>query len=59
MEKTPSKKINLNTLSAGCDPCLNELEKIERKIDNRNVANIKIDEIKKIVSSIFDDKEFK
>ena len=59
MEKTPSKKINLNTLSTGCDPCLNEVEKIKRKIDNRNVVNIKIDEIKKIVSSIFDDKEFK
>jgi len=50
------KEINLNTLKTGCSPCLNEAKKIQRKIANREISKIKIDEIKKIVSSLFLDK---
>ena len=50
------KEINLNTLKTGCSPCLNEAKKIQRKIANREISKIKIDEIKKIVSSLFSDK---
>ena len=50
------KEINLNTLKTGCSPCLNEAKKIQRKLANREMSEIKIDEIKKIVSSLFSDK---
>ena len=50
------KEINLNTLKTGCSPCLNEAKKIQRKLANREISEIKIDEIKKIVSSLFLDK---
>ena len=50
------KEINLNTLKTGCSPCLNEAKKIQRKLANREISEIKIDEIKKIVSSLFSDK---
>ena len=50
------KEINLNTLKTGCSLCLNEAKKIQRKIANREISKIKIDEIKKIVSSLFLDK---
>lgn len=50
------KEINLNTLKTGCSPCLNEAKKIQRKLANREISEIKIDEIKKIVSSLFTDK---
>ena len=50
------KEINLNTLKTGCSPCLNEAKKIQRKLANRKISEIKIDEIKKIVSSLFSDK---
>ena len=47
------KEINLNTLKKGCSPCLNEVKKIEKKINNRKLSEIKVEEIKAIVSSIF------
>jgi hypothetical protein len=53
MKRATKKKVNLNTLSTGCSPCLNEARKIKRKIAERKVSEIKIDEIKKIVSSLF------
>ena len=45
--------IDLNQSSAGCAPCLNEALKIDRQISNRVLSEIKIEEIKKIVRSIF------
>ena len=45
--------INLNKSSSGCAPCLNEALKIDRQISNRVLSEIKIEEIKKIVRSIF------
>jgi hypothetical protein len=53
---TKKKDVNLNTLTTGCSPCLNEAKKIERKIGNRKVSEIKINEIKQIVSSLFKEK---
>ena len=45
---------NLNKSSTGCAPCLNEALKIDRKIYNRPLNEIKINEIKAIVRSIFE-----
>ena len=56
MKRTPRKKKNLNNLNTGCSPCLKEAAKMERKIADRNVSEIKLEEIKKIISSLFDDK---
>ena len=45
---------DLNKSSTGCAPCLSEALKIDRQINKRSLNEIKIDEIKKIVSTIFD-----
>ena len=46
--------IDLKKTSSGCAPCFNEALKIDRKIKNRSLNQIKIDEIKTIVRSIFE-----
>ena len=51
-------EINLNKNSSGCAPCLNEALKIERQINGRSLNEIKINEIKKIVRSIFKSKKY-
>tara|TARA_B100001996_G_scaffold159587_1_gene121666 strand:- start:1603 stop:1782 length:180 start_codon:yes stop_codon:yes gene_type:complete len=59
MKNTPSKNNNFNNyndFSTGCDPCLNSAKKIERKIKDKKVSELKLEEIKKIVSSFFNDK---
>ena len=45
--------IDLNKSSSACTPCLNEVTKIKKKVKNRSLSEIKINEIKKIVNSIF------
>ena len=52
-KRTTEKNVNLNTMKTGCTPCLNEVKKIEKKINNRNVSEIKISEIKRIAASLF------
>jgi uncharacterized Rmd1/YagE family protein len=47
------KDLNLSMLKTSCSPCLNEVKKMQQKISNREVSEIKIQEIKKIVSSLF------
>ena len=47
------KDINLNKLKTGCSPCMSEAKKMEQKISNRKVSEIKIEEVKNIISSIF------
>ena len=59
MKRTNNKELNLNQSLTGCAPCLNEVSKIERKIGERALTKIKIDEIKKIVNSIFTDQKIK
>jgi hypothetical protein len=53
MRRTIKNKLNLNKLKTGCSPCLLEAKKMQQKISGREVSKIKIEEIKKIVSSLF------
>ena len=53
MRQTNKKDLNLNKLKTGCSPCLNEVQKMQKKLSDRKVSEIKIEEIKKIVSSLF------
>tara|TARA_Y100000590_G_scaffold393112_1_gene471109 strand:- start:1477 stop:1695 length:219 start_codon:yes stop_codon:yes gene_type:complete len=48
-----SQEFNLNKSSVGCAPCFKEALKIDRQINERSLNEIKIDEIKTIVRSIF------
>jgi len=48
---------DLNKSSTGCTPCLNETIKIKRQVNNRSLNEIKIEEIKTIVRSIFETKK--
>ena len=57
MRRTIKKEHNLNKLKTGCSPCINEMERMKQKISNRNISEIKIEEIKNIVSSIFNKKD--
>ena len=61
MKRANKRKFNLirpsfdlNKLSNDCAPFLNEAFKIERKVNNRSLNEIKIKEIKEIVNSIFE-----
>ncbi len=56
MRRKIKKKINLNKLKTGCSPCITEAKKMEQKISNRKVSEIKIEEVKSIVSSMFNKK---
>jgi hypothetical protein len=53
MRRANKKDLNLNKLKTGCSPCLNEARKMQQKLSNREISEIKLDEIKKIVSSLF------
>ena len=50
------KEYNLNKLKTGCSPCMNEAIRMNQKISNRNISEIKIEEIKNIASSMFNKK---
>tara|TARA_B100000029_G_scaffold306343_1_gene299232 strand:+ start:579 stop:791 length:213 start_codon:yes stop_codon:yes gene_type:complete len=54
LNQTSLKNKDLNKFSTGCAPCINEAFKIDRQINNRKLNEIKIEEIKKIVRSIFE-----
>jgi hypothetical protein len=56
MRRTNKKDLNLNKLKTGCSPCLNEAKKMQEKVANRSLSEIKIQEIKNIVSSLFKEK---
>ena len=49
---------DLNKSSTGCAPCLSEALKIDRQINKRPLNEIKIEEIKKIVRSIFKSSKY-
>ncbi len=51
-----NKKINLNQLKTGCSHCFSVAKKMEQKISNRKISQIKIEEVKTIISSIFEKK---
>ena len=48
------KEYNLNKSSTGCVPCVKEALKIDRQVNGRSFNEIKINEIKTIVRSIFE-----
>jgi len=50
------KEYNLNKLKTGCSPCMNEAKIMKQKISNKNISELKIEEIKNIVSSMFNKK---
>tara|TARA_Y100000590_G_scaffold91543_2_gene103380 strand:- start:224 stop:433 length:210 start_codon:yes stop_codon:yes gene_type:complete len=50
---TSQRSLNYNKLSVGCAPCLKEALKIDRQVNGRSLNEIKINEIKDIVRSIF------
>ena len=54
LKQTSPKEYNLNKISTGCAPCLKEVLKIDRIVNNRSLNEIKINEIKDIVNSIFE-----
>jgi len=56
MKRASKKDLDLNKSSIGCAPCINEALKIEKKVEGRSFSDIKIEEIKEIVNSLFDDK---
>ena len=56
MRRTTKEEINLNKLKTGCSPCMKEAKIMEQKISNRYISEIKIKEIKNIISSMFKDK---
>ena len=56
MRRITKKDLNLNKLKTGCSPCLNEAKKMQEKVANRSLSEIKIQEIKNIVSTLFKEK---
>ena len=50
---TSPKELSLNKSSTGCALCLKAALKIDRQVNKRSLNEIKIEEIKKIVRSIF------
>ena len=53
MRRIIKKEINLNKLKTACSPCMSEAKKMEQRISNRKVSEIKLEEVKSIVSSMF------
>ena len=47
------KDLNLNKLKTGCSPCFKEAKKMQQKLSDKEISKVKIQEIKKIVSSLF------
>ena len=53
LNQSSPKDYDLNKSSTGCAPCLSKALEIDSHVNNRSLSEIKIDEIKKIVNSIF------
>jgi len=53
LNQSSPKEHVLNKSFTGCVPCLKEALKIDRQVNKRSLNEIKIDEIKTIVRSIF------
>ena len=45
MRRTIKKQINLNKLKKGCSPCMAEASKMDSKISDRKISEIKIDTV--------------
>ena len=57
MRRTSKNSNTFNKLRTGCSPCMSEAKKMEQKISNRKVSEIKIEEVKTIISSMFKRKD--
>jgi len=57
LNQSSPKEYNLNKSSTGCAPCVKEALKIDRQVNGRSLNEIKINEIKTIVRSIFEGSE--
>jgi len=57
MMRVIKKEYNLNRLKTGCSHCMNEARIMKQKISDRNISELKIEEIKNIVSSMFNKKD--
>ena len=55
-EKKFMSNVDLNKSSKACDPCALECKKIDEKINNRKLSELKNDEVAHILK-IFEDKE--
>ena len=53
MRRAVKKEVNLNKLKTGCSPCIREVNYMEQKISNRKISELKIEEVKTIISSMF------
>jgi hypothetical protein len=56
MTKRNSLNFDYNKSSRTCDPCFSECKKIEKKMNNRKLTEIKCDEIDQFIN-IFDKKD--
>ena len=56
MIKKNSLNFDYNKSSKRCDPCFSECKKIEKKMNNRKLSEIKSDETDQFVN-IFDKKD--
>ena len=56
MNKKNLFEIDLNKSTKACDPCALECEKINQKINNRKLSELKNNEVAHILE-IFEDKE--
>tara|TARA_Y100000590_G_scaffold289070_1_gene325447 strand:- start:428 stop:640 length:213 start_codon:yes stop_codon:yes gene_type:complete len=53
LNESSPREYNLNRSLTGCAPCLKEAQKIDRQFNKISLNENKIEEIKKIVRSIF------
>ena len=56
MNKKNLFEVDLNKSSKACDPCALECKKIDEKINNRKLSELKNDEVAHILK-IFEDKQ--
>ena len=54
LDQSSLKEYDLNKITVNCAPCLTEVLKIQRQMNGRSLNEIKINEIKTIVRSIFE-----
>ena len=57
LDQSSLKEYDLNKFLNSCAPCLKEALKIDRQINRQSLNEIKIDKIKTIVRSIFENKK--
>ena len=53
MRRTIKKEKNLNKLQKGCSPCMREAKLMEQKFAKKKNSDIKSEEFKTIISSMF------